>query len=253
MTDLRLAEPAWDERRARAAFDGMVRRRRGRRLARVTLVALMAIVALASVRLRLRSRVVEFADGSTAQLLDRDSAVSEGPRAAALVTARLESGRARFVVVHDPRRRFRVEVGAVSVEDLGTRFTLEKEGSRARVTVEEGRVRVSWGQGAVELAAGEGGRFPPDDEVALLWKEADAARRQGRPGDALAPLSRIVHHHARDPRAPLAAFTMGRLYLDEMHRPAEAAAAFALARTLAPDGPLAADARVREAQARGAK
>jgi hypothetical protein len=253
MTELRLAEPAWDEARARAAFEGMVRRRRGRRLTRVAMVSLVAMVALASLRLRPRSPVVEFADGSMAQLLDHDSAVSEGPRAAALVTARLESGRARFHVVHDPRRRFRVEVGAVSVEDLGTRFTLEKQGARARVTVEEGRVRVSWGDVIVELGGGEGGLFPPDDEVALLWKQADAARRQGRPGDALAPLSRIVGHHAADPRAPLAAFTLGRLYLDELHRPAEAAAAFALARSLAPDGPLAADARVREAQARNAK
>jgi transmembrane sensor len=50
-------------------------------------------------------------------------------------------------------------------------------------------------------------------------------------------------------RAPLAAFTLGRILLSQLGRPAEAADAFALVRKILPDGPLSADALAREAEA----
>ena len=49
-----------------------------------------------------------------------------------------------------------------------------------------------------------------------------------------------------DPRAPLAAFTLGRLQLDQLAQPRAAAAAFAQARALDPSGPLAEDALARQ-------
>jgi hypothetical protein len=52
-----------------------------------------------------------------------------------------------------------------------------------------------------------------------------------------------------DPRAPLAAFTLGRVLLRELARPREAAAAFAQARALAPRGPFVEDALAREVEA----
>jgi transmembrane sensor len=239
-------QPAWNETRERVAFAGLLRRRRHRRLARAAAV----VFALALVGVRLwPSSTVHFADGSTAELIDADSAISESPPA----TAHLTAGGARFDVRHDERRRFRVEAGEVVVEDLGTRFTVQRIGSRVGVSVDEGRVRVSWPGDTLELGAGQSGVFPPDDAVSLLLREADRARRQGRPEEALAPLRQIVDAHAGDPRAPLAAFTLGRVYLDELHRPADAAAAFARARALDPDGPLAADARNREREARGGR
>src|SRR5262249_50858063 len=137
----------------------------------------------------------------------------------------------------------------VSVEVLGTRFVVERWGARTKVTVERGRVRVKFVDGARELGAGESGLFPPRDEVKARLDQADRARLAGRPAEAVAPLENIVASFADDPRAPLAAFTLGRIYL-ELRRPGDAAAAFARAHTLAPNGPLAKDALEREKRAR---
>jgi transmembrane sensor len=240
----RALEPAWSETRAGAALDGMRRRRHRRWLWRTGALAL-ALGALLSLRAPRDARLVRFADHSTARLLDGDSVLEPGEAAADRVVAKLERGGARFEVVRDPGRRFRVEAGAVAVEVLGTVFTVERAGERSRVAVERGRVQVSFPGGERLLGAGESGWFPPDDEVGVLFGAADRARLEHAPERALAPLRAVVEAHAGDARAPLAAFTLGRLYL-ELGRRAEAADAFARARTLAPDGPLAADARARE-------
>ena len=84
----------------------------------------------------------------------------------------------------------------------------------------------------------------PDD----LLLAADVARLGGQPARAVAPLERVVSRHASDSRAPLAAFTLGRVLLDQLGRPREAANAFASARRLAPAGALAQDALAREVE-----
>jgi transmembrane sensor len=90
---------------------------------------------------------------------------------------------------------------------------------------------------------------PPRDETQELLLAADVARLSHHPTEALAPLRRVVERHSEDPRAALAAFTLGRVLLDELGRPRESAGAFARARTLAPEGPLAEDALAREVEA----
>ena len=85
------------------------------------------------------------------------------------------------------------------------------------------------------------------DETADLLLAADVARLGGYPAEALPYLERVVRSHARDPRAGLASFTLGRVLLDELGRPGEAADAFARAR--AAGGPLAEDALAREVEA----
>jgi transmembrane sensor len=85
--------------------------------------------------------------------------------------------------------------------------------------------------------------------AAKLMADADRARLVGRFEEGASLLERLVREHPGDPRAPLAAFSLGRLLLGELHRPADAARAFARARALAPDGPLADDALAREAEA----
>jgi TolA-binding protein len=77
----------------------------------------------------------------------------------------------------------------------------------------------------------------------------DLARSGGRPGRAVSLLETFLRHHASDARAPLAAFTLGRLQLTELHRPRRAARAFARARSLSPAGILAEDAVAREVEA----
>jgi transmembrane sensor len=82
-----------------------------------------------------------------------------------------------------------------------------------------------------------------------LLSAADSARVAGQPATGAELLRRLVREHAHDPRAPFAAFTLGRILLIEMHDAAAAADAFAQARSLAPQGPLAEDALAREVEA----
>jgi transmembrane sensor len=86
-------------------------------------------------------------------------------------------------------------------------------------------------------------------DPATLMADADRARLAGRFEEGAALLQRLVREHPGDPRAPLAAFSLGRLLFGELGRPAEAARAFARTRALAPDGPLAQEALAREAEA----
>ena len=86
-------------------------------------------------------------------------------------------------------------------------------------------------------------------DPATLMADADRARLAGRFEEGAALLERLVREHPGDVRAPLAAFSLGRLLFGELGRPAEAARAFAHARALAPNGPLAQEALAREAEA----
>ncbi len=90
---------------------------------------------------------------------------------------------------------------------------------------------------------------PVRDVPEELLLAADVKRLSRHPAEAVAPLRQIVRDHASDPRAPLAAFTLGRVLLDELDRPADAAAAFGQASALAPDGALAEDALARRVEA----
>ncbi|MEM9072838.1 MAG: FecR domain-containing protein [Myxococcota bacterium] len=83
-----------------------------------------------------------------------------------------------------------------------------------------------------------------------LMLAADAARFSGHPRRALTFLRAVHREHAGDPRAPLAAFTEGRILLLQLGRPQEAADAFATTRRLAPRSSLAEDALAREVEAR---
>ncbi|HEX9295030.1 MAG TPA: FecR domain-containing protein [Polyangiaceae bacterium] len=85
------------------------------------------------------------------------------------------------------------------------------------------------------------------DDTGDLLLAADAARLSGFPAEAVPYLERVVRAHATDPRSNLASFTLGRVLLDELGRPREAADAFARAR--AAGGPLAEDALARQVEA----
>jgi transmembrane sensor len=94
-------------------------------------------------------------------------------------------------------------------------------------------------------------RTPNDvrEEPADLLLAADVARLSSHPAQAVAPLRRVCERYSKDPRAPVAAFTLGRVLLDNLGRASEAASAFELAARLWPSGPLAGDALAREAEA----
>lgn len=69
-------------------------------------------------------------------------------------------------------------------------------------------------------------------DVADLWELADVARFSGHPSEAAVPLRRLVAEHPNDPRAALAAYTLGRLELDALGAPLAAAESFARSEAL---------------------
>ena len=93
----------------------------------------------------------------------------------------------------------------------------------------------------------------PEETVVALFAAADAARMAGRPADAVAPLTAIFTRHPGDPRAAVAAYQLGRVLALDLHARTRAAAAFARAHDLDPNGPLAADAAAHAAEARSAE
>jgi len=101
--------------------------------------------------------------------------------------------------------------------------------------------------GALARLTAEGPNSVRDTPEDLLLA-ADVARLGGRPDRAVAPLQRVMADHPFDPRAPLAAFTLGRTLLEQLGRPREAARAFATARRLDRGGTLTQDALAREVE-----
>jgi transmembrane sensor len=87
------------------------------------------------------------------------------------------------------------------------------------------------------------------DDVQELLLAADAARLSGHPAQAVPFLRRVTEQHPRDPRASLAAFTLGGVLLHQLNEPEEAEAAYARARSLALSPALAQDALARQVEA----
>jgi transmembrane sensor len=115
-----------------------------------------------------------------------------------------------------------------------------EEATSWRALAEEGEFDAAW----AALSAADDVRTT---DVGDLMLAADAARLSGHPNEAVTYLRRVVDEHTSDSRAPLAAFTIGRVLLRS--RPAEAADAFAEAARLDPASSLAQDALAREVEA----
>jgi transmembrane sensor len=85
-------------------------------------------------------------------------------------------------------------------------------------------------------------------EMDDLLLAADVVRGAGHAGEAVAFLEKAIALHNSDSRSAVAAFTLGRVRQTDLDDPAGAAAAFARARAIAPDGPLAEDSLAREVE-----
>jgi hypothetical protein len=87
------------------------------------------------------------------------------------------------------------------------------------------------------------------DSVEDLMRAADEARQAQDWSAALADYNRVVVQHGQDSRAGLASFSRGRILLHQLHRPIEAARAFAEARRLPLSASLVREALAREVEA----
>ncbi len=222
---------------------------------------------------------LRFADGSLATPFDAGDVLVVAESAPGRVRVDVRRGGGRFQVTPNKQRTFAVSAGPVTVTVLGTVFAVRRLEDGVGVTVERGTVRVAWPDGAHVLNAGVYGWFstaaappppapapsgktndesaairkaPPardDDAVGALLAAADTERAKDHPDEAAAILRRLLQAHGGDRRAPLAQLTLGRLLLLDLDRPREAAQVFAELRASAPNGPFAADALAREAEA----
>ncbi len=93
----------------------------------------------------------------------------------------------------------------------------------------------------------------PEARVAPSVRElllaADAARLSGHPREAIPYLRRVIDEHPKDARAPLAAFTLGGVLMNQLGLPREAEAAYATARERTRSPALAQDALARQVEA----
>lgn len=94
-----------------------------------------------------------------------------------------------------------------------------------------------------------GSAHPVADDVEELLLAADTARLSGHPDAALPFLRRVIERHSGDSRAPLAAFTLGGVLMQQLGEPREAEAAYARARELSLNASLAEDALARQVEA----
>ena len=185
----------------------------------------------------------------------------------------VERGQARFQVPHQaPGVRFAVSAGPYVITVVGTKFHVGVGDDRVSVEVEEGVVEVWRGARSVRLVEGDSwagpmrGAAPPAVEhrpplassssrrtsladshapvengpASAELTEARSAIREGRPEDALAMLSHCAK--GAGPAAENAAYEMGRVLRDGLHRPRGAVAAWGAYRTRFPDGLLRAEA-----------
>jgi transmembrane sensor len=132
---------------------------------------------------------------------------------------RLEAGEGIEVLGAGPASRPEAAPSAVTGNDAPAAAASTGSGAGWRELSRRGEYAHAYrllGRGGIGLESAGSSRI--DDLMAL----ADVARLSGHPADAVEPLSRVVREFAPDPRASLAAFTLGKIRLSE---PGGAAAA----------------------------
>jgi transmembrane sensor len=87
------------------------------------------------------------------------------------------------------------------------------------------------------------------NDPSTLMDAAEAVRFSNHPEASVLYLRRVLREHPHSPVAALAGFTLGRVLLERLGEPAEAAEAFAFVRSAQPRGSLAQDALAREVEA----
>ena len=198
------------------------------------------------------SREIGLDDGSAIEL-DAHSSLETIVNDATHFSTLLTRGRARFSVRPGGTRRWTVESGLATVEVVGTVFSVERGVDGVRVEVERGVVVVRGERVAdrvARLTAGESifiPTDPPPEPVAIeTHSPAPIARRTETPepeppGEAIdvpetappieiegtAHRPRAIDPHEQPggnegPEAALAAFTLGRMEMDDLDRPARA-------------------------------
>jgi transmembrane sensor len=160
--------------------------------------AAVLVAALSTLHPPGQSRTVVAATPQTLRLVD-GSAVALAANARLTIGAggprdvRLDSGRATFHVVHDAAHPFAVRVGAWTVQDVGTVFTVTHANDGLDIAVSEGAIMLDPQGAALPVHAGEavsvagGGATPIRSEIAQ-----NGARTLRFSGESLGTVARTV-------------------------------------------------------------
>ncbi|MEZ4340400.1 MAG: FecR domain-containing protein [Sandaracinaceae bacterium] len=195
---------------------------------------------------------VHLDDGSRLTI-ERGSELSVAANERGVAAFALDRGVVRFDVRPGGPRRWRILAGPLTVEVLGTAFTVRHDGPRASVSVHRGVVAVTTRDGTRRLVAGERLAVgepeappptPPEPPVALdpapapvpvdeLLARADARRRASDLDGAVRALRAIAETHPDAPEAASAALSWGQIEEDRA-RPDAAVRAYRRALRLHP-------------------
>jgi len=167
------------------------------------------------------------------------------------VVLRLVRGVIDVHVIKGGTRRWLVEAGALSVEVVGTRFTVDRSPERVSVRVRQGSVLVRSGKLAERVEQVQAGqeisvptasearqvptanRKPPvpaeRPSVDALFARADRARLDGQLDVASQALARVLQQFPTDARVGLAAYQLAVIKEQQGQAAAEVARAFARA------------------------
>lgn len=276
-------EPAWNDLREQRVLARVQDEKRNRLASRsrpmawlaVAAVVLASVIGFAAYKLRAPAPVANveaapnmmLADGSEVTLV-RDARVKLEEQGDEQVRLTQSAGEATYDVKPNPKRKFVVNAGDVTVRVLGTAFTVTMQNGKVKVHVLRGRVEVEGSGKIAVLASGETLEMPavrpieqapsatsappPIDKkpaaptVEQLLAKADEARAAHRYDEAASALRAMIASYPGDGRIASALFTLGRV---ERMRGKHAAAAEAFARCakVAPHGALAEDALAEEA------
>jgi len=179
--------------------------------------------------------------GTAPPLPASDSAVPVEAAREASVAAAESTSRPGFVPLRAAR------VSAVGSPKLGL-VPAAPAPESWKSLAEQGKFELAYHQ-AFKRNSTDGFLRDGDLDPADLLLLADVARFSAHPSDAVAPLQQLLRQHPKDPRSPLASFTLGRILLDDLGQPREAAQSFRHAEELDPEGPLSQDALGREVEA----
>lgn len=220
-----------------------------------------------------RIKTLALAKGATATPLVEDAALRVVGDTPERTVVALDAGAAEFEIARSPGHAFRLVAPRarrdITIDVVAAKFAVVRETQRVRIEVYDGLLSVRSEEGVRELGRGatydlsaapkvvakrevvvvEPAAIPPtSDALDELLVAADQARHGGHREEAVVLLRRALRDHAGDARAPLAAFTLGRVLL-QLERAGEAAEAFATVDRLAPTGPMAQDALARQVEA----
>lgn len=136
-------------------------------------------------------------NGGTRVMLDRAN-----PRYAAL-----ESGEARFRIVHDAANPFTLHLGDRQLVDVGTVFNVMRNDGGVLVEVQEGAVRYDPATAAIDLKAGQTLRAPADGKPAVVGSkptELIGTWREGRLSYRNATIAAVAQDLSRSIGLPVA-------------------------------------------------